>query len=62
MFDGLILGGRNMMGETLATLRELLKPRGAFLLDDPVREAPRFDAAVADLASAICNRTFSTPI
>jgi hypothetical protein len=49
----LFLGGQNIMGETLAARRELLSREVLPLLADPVREAPRFDAALADLIAAV---------
>lgn len=53
VFDVMLLGGRNVMGETLATRRDLLSREVLPLLADPVREAPRFDAALADLIAAV---------
>jgi bifunctional non-homologous end joining protein LigD len=50
----MILGGRNVMGETLATRRDQLTREVLPLLAEPVREAPRFDAAsLADLIAAV---------
>jgi ATP-dependent DNA ligase len=53
VFDVMVLGGRNVMGETLATRRDLLTREVLPRLADPVREAPRFDAALADLIAAV---------
>jgi bifunctional non-homologous end joining protein LigD len=53
VFDVMVLGGRNVMGEPLATRRELLSREVLPLLADPVREAPLFDAALADLIAAV---------
>jgi bifunctional non-homologous end joining protein LigD len=53
VFDVMILGGRNIMGEPLATRRDLLTCEVLPLLADPVREAPRFDASPADLIAAV---------
>jgi ATP-dependent DNA ligase len=53
VFDLLILGGRNLMGETLAERRELLSRELLPVLADPVREAPRFDVPLADLIAAV---------
>jgi DNA ligase D-like protein (predicted ligase) len=53
VFDVLVLGGRNVMVETLAVRRELLTREVLPTLSDPVREAPRFDAALADLIQAV---------
>jgi len=53
VFDVMVLGGRNVMGEPLATRRELLSREVLPLLAEPVREAPRFDAALADLIAAV---------
>jgi bifunctional non-homologous end joining protein LigD len=53
VFDVMILAGRNVMGETLATRRDLLTREVLPKLAEPVREAPRFDAALADLIAAV---------
>jgi len=53
VFDVLVLGGLNVMGETLATRRELLTREVLSQLREPVREAPRFDARLADLIAAV---------
>ena len=49
----MVLAGRNVMGEPLATRRDLLTREVLPRLADPVREAPRFDAALADLIAAV---------
>ena len=53
VFDVMVLGGRNVMGETLVARRDLLTREVLPRLADPVREAPRFDAALADLIAAV---------
>jgi ATP-dependent DNA ligase len=53
VFDVVVIAGRNVMGETLATRRDLLTREVLPLLAEPVREAPRFDAALADLIAAV---------
>ena len=53
VFDVLVLAGRNVMGEPLATRRELLTSEVLPMLAEPVREATRFDAALADLIAAV---------
>jgi bifunctional non-homologous end joining protein LigD len=53
VFDVMILAGGSVMGEPLATRRDLLTREVMTLLADPVREAPRFDAALADLIAAV---------
>ena len=53
VFDVMVLRGRCVMGEPLATRRDLLSREVLPLLADPIREAPRFDAALADLIAAI---------
>jgi ATP-dependent DNA ligase len=53
IFDVMVLAGRSVMGEPLATRRELLTREVLPLLADPVREAPRFDARLADLVAAV---------
>jgi len=53
VFDALVLAGRNVMGETLARRRDLLSREVLPELVEPVREVPRFDAALADLIAAV---------
>jgi ATP-dependent DNA ligase len=53
LFDVMVLAGRNVMREPLATRRELLTREVIPLLADPLREAPRFDASLADLIAAV---------
>jgi bifunctional non-homologous end joining protein LigD len=53
VFDVMVLGGRDVMGETLARRRELLTREVLPMLAEPVREAPRFDANLADLVAAV---------
>jgi ATP-dependent DNA ligase len=53
VFDVLVLGGRDVMGDPLAARRELLTRDVLPKLADPVREAPRFDASLADLVVAV---------
>lgn len=53
VFDVMVLRGRNVMGETLAMRRDLLSRDVIPLLADPIREAPRFDASLADLIAAV---------
>jgi hypothetical protein len=53
VFDVMGLGGRNVMGETLATRRDLLTREVLPKLANPVREASRFDAALTDLVAAV---------
>jgi ATP-dependent DNA ligase len=56
VFDVMVLAGRNVMDEPLATRRDLLTREVMPQLADLVREAPRFDAALADLISAVRGR------
>jgi ATP-dependent DNA ligase len=53
VFDVLVLGGRDVMAETLRARRDLLAREVLPVLADLVREAPRFDAALADLIAAV---------
>jgi ATP-dependent DNA ligase len=53
VFDVMIFGGRDVMRETLAARRDLLSREVLPKLVDPVREAPRFDANLADLIAAV---------
>jgi ATP-dependent DNA ligase len=53
VFDMMVRGGRSVMGEPLAVRRDLLAREVLPLLADPVRETPRFDAALADLIAAV---------
>jgi hypothetical protein len=56
VFDVMVLGGRDVMGGPLATRRDLLTREVLPLLAEPVREAPRFDAALADLIALSAHR------
>ena len=49
----LILGGKDVMGESLAARRELLTTAILPYLRDPIREAPRFDVSLSDLITAV---------
>ncbi len=49
----MVLGARDVMGEPRATRRDLLTRQVMPLVADPVREAPRFDAALADLIAVV---------
>lgn len=53
VFDILILGGRDLTGEKLSVRRELLEREVLPRLEDPIREAPRFDAGLRDLIQAV---------
>jgi ATP-dependent DNA ligase len=53
VFDVLVLAGRDVIGEGLRTRRDLLAREVLPLLAEPVREAPRFDASLADLIAAV---------
>jgi bifunctional non-homologous end joining protein LigD len=53
VFDVLVLAGRNVMSEPLSARRELLRRQVLPHLADPIREAPQFDASLADLIRAV---------
>jgi bifunctional non-homologous end joining protein LigD len=53
VFDVLVLGGRSVMADTLGARREFLTREVLPKLADPIREAPRFDASLADLVRAV---------
>jgi len=53
VFDVLILGGRDLTGEKLSARRELLAREVLPRFEDPIREAPRFDASLRDLIQAV---------
>lgn len=52
-FDVLILGGKNLMDQSLAARREMLSSAIVPNVRDPVREVPCFDVKLADLVSAV---------
>jgi DNA ligase D-like protein (predicted ligase) len=52
-FDVLILGGKNVMDQSLAARRQLLSNAVLPNLRDPIREAPRFDVSLRDLVTAV---------
>jgi hypothetical protein len=49
----MVLGGRNVMGETLRTRRDLLIREVPPMLAEPIRQAPRFDTSLPDLIAAV---------
>jgi bifunctional non-homologous end joining protein LigD len=53
VFDVMVLAGRSVMMEPLSTRRELLRQEILPHLSDPNREAPQFDAKLADLIRAV---------
>jgi ATP-dependent DNA ligase len=53
VFDVMVLGGQDVMGKTLAARRDFLSREVLPRLADPVREAPRFDVALADLITEV---------
>ena len=53
VFDLLVLAGRDVMGEPLATRRALLEKRILPKLADPVRYSPELHASLADLIHSV---------
>jgi len=53
VFDVLMLGGRDLLGESLATRRSLLADQVLPKLSEPVRESPVLDASLTDLIAAV---------
>ena len=53
LFDVLVLSGRNVMPESLATRRELLRDRILPSLDDPIRHSPELNASLPDLIESV---------
>lgn len=53
VFDVLILAGRDVMGETLAVRRELLKEKILPRLAEPIRESRSLDAPLPELIRAV---------
>jgi bifunctional non-homologous end joining protein LigD len=53
VFDVLVLGGRDVMSESLAQRRELLQSHVLAKLKDPVRESPELNASLSDVISAV---------
>jgi hypothetical protein len=49
VFDRLVLAGRNVPGEPLATRRALLEKRILPKLADPIRQSPELRASLPDL-------------
>jgi ATP-dependent DNA ligase len=56
VFDLLVLSGRDLMGEPLATRRALLEKRVLPRLADPVRYAPELRASLAHLVHSVRRR------
>jgi bifunctional non-homologous end joining protein LigD len=53
VFDLLVLGGKEIMSEPLATRRELLRDRVLPNLDEPIRESPELEAGLSDLIRSV---------
>jgi ATP-dependent DNA ligase len=53
VFDLLVLAGRNVTGEPLATRRALLEKRILPKLADPIRQSPELRASLADLIHSV---------
>lgn len=53
VFDLLLLGGRDIMSESLAVRRKLLRERVLPHLSEPVRESPVLEAGLSDLIIAV---------
>jgi bifunctional non-homologous end joining protein LigD len=53
VFDVLISGGRDLMGEPLSIRREHLRTNILPKLAEPIRESPVLDASLADLVQAV---------
>jgi bifunctional non-homologous end joining protein LigD len=53
VFDGMILGGRDVMGEPLTTRRGLLEAQVLSQLGEPIRESPTLDASLPDLIATV---------
>lgn len=58
----MVLAGRNVMGEPLSVRRDLLAREVRPLLAEPVREAPSFDAALADPIAAVRAEGLEGPV
>jgi len=57
-FDVLIVDGRNIMSEPLATRRDLLSRRVLPKLGEPIRESSQLKASVSDLVKAVKSHGF----
>ena len=53
LFDVLVLAGRNVMSQPLATRRELLRDRILPALEDPIRHSPALNASLPDLVESV---------
>ena len=53
LFDVLVLAGRNVMSQPLATRRELLRDRILPALEDPIRHSPELNASLPDLVESV---------
>jgi bifunctional non-homologous end joining protein LigD len=53
VFDVMILGGRDVMGEPLTVRRGLLQAQVLSKLGDPIRESPTLDASLPDLIATV---------
>src|SRR5438132_4319926 len=53
LFDVLVLAGRNVMSQPLATRRELLRDSILPALEDPIRHSPELNASLPDLVESV---------
>jgi ATP-dependent DNA ligase len=53
LFDVLVLAGRNVMSQPLATRRELLRDSILSALEDPIRHSPELNASLPDLVESV---------
>jgi bifunctional non-homologous end joining protein LigD len=53
LFDVLVLAGRNVRSQPLATRRELLRDRILPALEDPIRHSPELNASLPDLVESV---------
>src|SRR5579863_74530 len=53
IFDLMVLGGKDVMGETLETRRGLLETRVLPKLAEPIRYSPKLEASLNDLIASV---------
>ena len=53
VFDVMVLAGKDVMGEPLATRRDLLRRRVLAKLGEPIRESPELNASLPDLIRSV---------
>lgn len=62
VFDGMVVAGKDVMGEPLATRRNILRRRVLAKLGEPIRESPELNASLPDLIRSVKAQSLEGPV